>query len=142
MMSDMFFRAPDDENSNILPVPFEYKYRPEWLFDRTVQVRWQYLQVIDKIMENIDAEGAQLFEKESWRLGSLIIPYNEDNLHYLIELLKNTIIYIEQLPYELWKKYNEVYKLKNIGYIKLLQSLQAIFKESLRLQKAYQAWGE
>ena len=140
-MSFWTFIAPDGEGLETLPIPFEYTYNPPWIFGREVCLRRQAWDLLLQVIGEIDPEEQSFFERESCnRNGNLAVPYNEQHLKRLIDLIDQTIAHIYSLSYELSEYYNkEEYKFTNTGYRRMLWSIQAVFKESLRLKKPYLA---
>ena len=140
-MSFWTFIAPDEKGLETLPVPFQYTYSPLWIFGREVCIKRQAWIIILQIVGEVDKEEQSFLEKESCnRDGSITIPYNEQNLKRLIDLIDKTIAYIYILPYEISEYYNEIeYQFTNIVYKRMLWSIQSVFKESLRLKKPYAA---
>lgn len=144
-MSEHCYRAPEDDakENQVLPVPFNFEYEPPWLIGRTVYIRSQAWNIIVSELMKIDKKRFSLFEEESWNSDGILIPYNEAKLHKLIKFLDEAIENITNLDTELYLKYQEFeYRYSNLGYVRMLESIQTVFRESLRLQKPYQAWGE
>lgn len=130
------FRAPDDEPTDKLPIP-----PSPWHVGRVVRLPREQWELLLSYAESVDGGGARELARCSFDPdGALVIARSPAWLRAAISLIDQTTQKIDQFMPTLAGP--EIEEFDQQEHKRMLEAVQCILRESLKLGKPFWAWLE